>query len=248
MSTLHPIAMTIAGFDPSGGAGLLADIKTFEQCGVYGFGCATANTIQDDQYVDRVIWHPIEIVLDQIDILLKKYSVTYFKIGIVENSEAFSVIKTHLISKTPHAQIIWDPVLKSTSGYTLFKNDLPLESLLKDTSMITPNLREFTALFNSEEEALLYSHQCDIYLKGGHSEDEKGVDHLYSKGIKTSYSAGIQEVHQKHGSGCVLSSAITAALASGHGLQKACRLGKSYTELFLSSHPSLLGWHKHVML
>ncbi|ELR68165.1 Phosphomethylpyrimidine kinase [Fulvivirga imtechensis AK7] len=248
MNTLHPIAMTIAGFDPSGGAGLLADIKTFEQCGVYGFGCATANTIQDERRVDKVMWHPLDTILDQINILLKKYSVTHFKIGIVESCEVFSAIKTHLISQNPRAQIIWDPVLKSSSGYTFLKNNLPLENLLKDVSLITPNLPEFNTLFGSEEKAFQLSHVCDIYLKGGHNESKVGVDHLYSKGIKISFSAGLHKVHQKHGSGCVLSSAITAALATGHGLQKACRLAKNYTELFLSSHPSLLGWHKNVML
>lgn len=248
MSSTDPCTMTIAGFDPSGGAGLLADIKTFEQLDVYGFGVMTANTLQDEERVRKVDWFPVKSILEQMDVLFNKYRIRYFKIGIVENSKMFTTIKEHVMAYDAEACIIWDPVLKSSSGYSFFENNMKLEKLLQHVFMVTPNLPEFNTLFKSEEDALAYSELCNIYLKGGHSEKAQGVDYLYNEREKTSFSADIPVVYPKHGSGCVLSSAITASLAMGHNLHDACRMGKNYTERFLSSHHSLLGWHNKISL
>lgn len=248
MSPISPVAVSIAGFDPSGGAGVLADIKTFEQCGVYGMAVATANTIQDDRQVFHVDWMPADTILRQLDVLLQRFNPGHFKIGIIESSRTLQAVTEHIREFNPVAQIIWDPVLKSSSGYCFFENNAAPETLLENIFLVTPNLPEFETLLGDDDRALEYSANCHIYLKGGHSEAEKGVDHLFSNGIKTSFSAEKGGVYDKHGSGCVLSSAITAALASGHDLHGSCRLGKRYTEQFLSSHQSLLGWHKNISL
>lgn len=239
----RPIAMSIAGFDPSGGAGILADIKTFEQLNVQGFGVLTANTIQNDREVKDVKWMPIEDILGQLDVLLESFEVNYFKIGIVENSDVFTELKKRIIKHNRQAKIIWDPVLESSSGFTFFNNNLPIKELLKHVYLITPNLPEFEKLFANEREALEYSKNCNIYLKGGHHETEKGIDYLYSGATKTLFSSGEQDVYPKHGSGCVLSSAITAYLAKQEDLEISCEMAKTYTENYLSSSPSLLGQH-----
>jgi len=243
MNPGRPIVMSIAGFDPSGGAGILADIKTFEQLNVQGFGVMTANTIQNDKEVVSVKWIPIEAILEQMDILLKRFEVGYFKIGIIENSEVFTTIKKHIIQYNPEAKIVWDPILKSSSGFTFFKNEIPLKDLLELVYLVTPNLPEFEKLFVDEESVLEHPAASNVFLKGGHSETRKGFDHLYSEGVRTVYSPGNGMVYPKHGSGCVLSSAITAFLAKEYSLPVACREGKKYTEQYLSSGTGLLGSH-----
>lgn len=235
--------MTIAGFDPSGGAGLLSDIKTMEQQGVYGFGIVTANTIQDEERVHQAIWEKPEVILQQIAALFKKYDVKWIKIGIVESSEVFTMIKTYIIAHNPAARIIWDPVLHSSSGFHFFKNELSLTNLLKDVYIVTPNLPEFVTLFEDEQQAFDSSTSCNIYLKGGHSAEQKGLDYLFYNREKMSFSAKNTDLKSKHGSGCVFSSALTSSLAKGRSLPEACISAKAYTAKFLSSHSSLLGWH-----
>ncbi|MBL6445158.1 hydroxymethylpyrimidine/phosphomethylpyrimidine kinase [Fulvivirga sp. 29W222] len=243
MSTIHPIAMTIAGFDPCGGAGLLADIKTMEQHGVYGLGVATANTVQDENKVYSVNWHKTEVILEQLNVLLKKYEVDWVKVGILENSQCFAAIKRLLQKHNPEIKIIWDPVLRSSSGFQFFENDQELSTLLKGVYLITPNLPEFETLFKEEKKAVDASYLCNIYLKGGHHEKSPGTDYLFSQGNKMTFAANTVSIASKHGSGCVLSAAITASLALGQGLPQSCISAKTYTEKFLSSHSSLLGWH-----
>src|SRR5687768_10110592 len=117
--------LSVAGFDHSGGAGLLADIKTFEQVGGHGVGVITANTFQDDVHVKRIDWMPLSDILDQVDLLLERFEVNFFKIGIVKNAEYLSGILQRLISKRPLAFIVWDPVIRSSSGTRLFEDVVP---------------------------------------------------------------------------------------------------------------------------
>jgi len=238
-----PIVISLAGVDPSAGAGIFADIKTFEQLKVYGMGVVTANTVQNESEVKQVKWLPVEDILAQLDVLLDKYPVNYFKVGIIENSEVFDAVKKHIMKRNPKAKIIWDPILKSSSGFPFFKNTLSAEDLLKDVFLITPNLPEFETLFANEEEAKKISRTCAIFLKGGHSKTKTGTDYLFHNGKKTELAGTNEIVYPKHGSGCVLSSAITAYLAKGYTLEEACEKGKRYIEHYLASNPSLLGWH-----
>lgn len=246
MNAIQPIAMTIAGFDPCGGAGLLADVKTMEQHGVYGIGVTTANTVQDENRVFDVDWQQTDAILKQLRVLLDRYTVQWVKIGILENSDLFSAIKTCLLKYNPGMKIIWDPVLKSSSGYQFFESDQELEELLKNIYLITPNLPEFKALFKDESQAFAASAHCNIYLKGGHNDESPGTDYLFSNGNKMTFTSNSARVSSKHGSGCVLSAAITANLTRGRDLPQSCISAKAYTEKFLSSHTSLLGWHNKI--
>ncbi|MEI6947600.1 hydroxymethylpyrimidine/phosphomethylpyrimidine kinase [Paraflavisolibacter sp. H34] len=239
----EPYALSIAGFDPSGGAGVLADIKTFESLGVSGFGVLSANTIQNDRSVKRVDWLPVATVLEQTAALLERFPVDFFKIGIVRSGDDLRQITAFIRQQRPQAFIVWDPVLRSSSGFDFFDNGSPVEELLSALQLVTPNLPEFGILFGQEERALALSASTLVYRKGGHCEEQPGTDYLYQGGEKRAFAPLEAPVSPKHGSGCVLSSALCAHLAKGYPLDEACRRSKRYMERFLSSRPGLLGRH-----
>lgn len=239
----RPVVMSIAGFDPSGGAGILADIKTFEQHKVYGLGVLTANTIQSDKDVREVQWILVLKIKEQIKLLMENWNVEWFKIGIVESSDVLQEVLLFILQHNPNAKIVWDPVLRSSSGFPFFKADHSIASLLKHITVLTPNLPEFEFLIGSDEEAMKLSQYTMIYLKGGHRENAQlGQDWLYWKGVKHILEPQVLGT-SKHGSGCVLSSAICANLALNIPPISAFKKSKQYIEKVLNSNPSLLGWH-----
>ncbi|CAI8924744.1 hydroxymethylpyrimidine/phosphomethylpyrimidine kinase [Chryseobacterium sp. IT-36CA2] len=241
----RPYVISIAGFDPSGGAGLLSDSKTFEQSKVIGLGVCTALTLQTAAKCLSLEWRPIDEVVEAIHVLMENYPVSAVKIGIVKNAEFLGRIVEIVKKKDPEVKIVWDPVLKSTSEFSFF--DLETLSQLKNTvnqlSLITPNYNEYNVL--KENNLLPDTHKCSLLIKGGHREDHLGTDVLVENGKETLLIPAEDSAtyFPKHGSGCVLSSAITAELAKGENRETACRKGKLYIEKFLKSNPSLLGTH-----
>lgn len=245
MQTERLFVMTIAGFDPSGGAGILADCKTFEQLKVQGLGVCTAMTIQTDSQCLSLEWQPLDKVTSAISILMEKYPVRAVKIGVVKDSEFLHEIMKTVKLHAPEAKIIWDPVLKSTSEFTFFDlNTIPdLKNVLNEIDLITPNYHEYQVL----QKNILFDceNSCTVLIKGGHREYSLGTDILRIKGKEIPISPYHQDgvYHPKHGSGCVLSSAIAAQLARGEDMETACRKGKEYIEKFLTRTPGLLGFH-----
>lgn len=241
----RPYVMSIAGFDPSGGAGLLSDSKTFEQSKVMGLGVCTALTLQTASKCLSLEWRPIDEVTEAIQVLMENYPVSAVKIGIVKDAEFLGKIVETVQKVNPELKIVWDPVLKSTSEFSFF--DLETLSQLKSTvnqlSLITPNYNEYSIL--KEYNLLPDTHQCSLLIKGGHREDHLGTDILVEKEteIVLQSNGHNKDYFPKHGSGCVLSSAITAELAKGKSMETACKQGKLYIEKFLKSNPSLLGTH-----
>ncbi|MCB0478632.1 MAG: hydroxymethylpyrimidine/phosphomethylpyrimidine kinase [Crocinitomicaceae bacterium] len=227
--------LSIAGFDPSAGAGVLADIKTFEQLKVYGEAVVTANTIQHEEGFDSVNWIDEKQVLDQLDFLLKKRSYEFVKIGLVKNAEQLNTLLDRLHQANPKVKVIWDPILSSSTGFEFHGNDLDVQ--WNKIFLVTPNLLE-------NEKLRIPNSELRIYLKGGHSADELGLDKLIigEKGFK--FKPKRTDGTEKHGSGCVLSSAITANLALGYSLNKACLRAKDYVTSVLISNKSKLGYHK----
>jgi len=242
--------LSIAGFDPSGGAGVLADVKTFEAHKVYGLGVITANTFQNDKDFLRADWIPVEKIIEQIDVLSKRFSIGYIKVGLVENLDVLMKIVEHCVNTVANCHITWDPILKASAGFEFHKApDLAkLEAILKKLFLITPNVPEALSLGKenaAEKNALYLSGFCHVFLKGGHNEKKTGYDTLFLKdGKQFSFRPHAKNVSAKHGSGCVLSSAIAANLAKGEKMQRACLKAKEYTEKFLSSNKSLVGYHK----
>ncbi|TGE27530.1 hydroxymethylpyrimidine/phosphomethylpyrimidine kinase [Hymenobacter metallicola] len=244
----RPYALSIAGFDPSAGAGLLADCKTLEAHGVYGLGVCTALTVQNDVAFERVNWVPLADVQDQIRVLLSRFSVDFVKIGLFESLPQLLALLRWLRQYYPGQRIVWDPVLKATAGYEFHRQPdwkLVLE-LLTECSLITPNLPEMLRLWptaSAEAAATDASTFCPVLLKGGHASGNEATDALFLDGEQYHFSQCRLPQGEKHGSGCVLSAAILAQLALGQSLPEACRLGKQYTTAFLASNDTLLGYH-----
>ncbi len=240
--------MTLAGLDPSGGAGLLADIKTFEQHRVYGFGVCTALTVQTASRFISVDWLPLPQIMAQAQPLLAAHTVRYCKIGIMPDVQATQALVRQLKELAPGIHIILDPVLKASAGFTFQASvqQQAWQQLLRDIYLLTPNYNEALLLSgarNGEEAARELSAHCAVLLKGGHRTGKPGYDTLYTAGEEHQFAPGPGPVWPKHGSGCILSAAITASLAAGLSLIPACANGKAYTENVLSSHSSLTGYH-----
>lgn len=246
MQTGRPFVMSIAGYDPSGGAGLLADIKTFEQLKVQGLGVCTAMTIQTGSQCFSLEWQPLETILLSIDILMKNYPVKVVKIGVVKDTELLNEIILTIKSNNPKAKIIWDPVLKSTSEFSFFDlNTIPqLKNVISQIDLLTPNYTEYNVLQDNHV-FQVGGVACSVLIKGGHREDRLGTDVLKENGKEISIKPNdiTSAFYPKHGSGCVLSSAIASHLAKGENVEEACRKGKLYIEKFLKSNPTLLGFH-----
>jgi hydroxymethylpyrimidine/phosphomethylpyrimidine kinase len=235
--------MSIAGYDPSGGAGLLADIKTFEQLKVQGLGVCTAMTIQTESECLGLEWQSLNKILSTIDVLMKKYHVEVVKIGVVKDADYIIQMVEKIKSVNAEAKIVWDPVLKSTSEFSFFDLNTisDLKNVLKQMDLITPNYNEYKIL----QKADLFENSCSVLIKGGHREEKIGTDILIENGKEISIQPydNTSVYYPKHGSGCVLSSTIAAYLAKGENLENACRKGKKYIEKFLTSNPTLLGFH-----
>jgi len=242
----RPYVLSIAGLDPSGGAGILADVKTFEQHQVYGFGICSALTVQNDDAFYKVQWLSAPEIIAQLEPLVTKFPLATCKIGIIRNWEVLDEVLTFLKSKNPDLPIVLDPVLQASAGYVFQTIETGWHQVLPKLSLITPNYNEMKQLGSDsspEETALSLSATCAVLLKGGHHPAALGTDYLFQNGHYLAFKPGSTEVFPKHGSGCVLSAAIAANLALGHALPEACRRAKKYTESFLSSTPALLGYH-----
>jgi hydroxymethylpyrimidine/phosphomethylpyrimidine kinase len=250
MNRIRTKVLSIAGFDPSAGAGVLADIKTFEMHKVYGLGVVSSLTIQNEKEFLSNQWVPVETILQQVEVLLKEHKVEFVKIGLIESYDVLLKLTGLLKGFNPNVKIIWDPVIKASAGFT-FHEDQDQEKICKVCSelyMITPNWQEIQFLVPNKDpmEAGKYlSRFCHVYLKGGHNSKNEARDYLLSKEGKVyPFKPKTIVAYPKHGSGCVLSSAITANLSKGYPLIKACIRAKDYITRFLASNETLLGNHK----
>ncbi|MFV5686849.1 hydroxymethylpyrimidine/phosphomethylpyrimidine kinase [Flavobacterium sp. GB2R13] len=245
----RPFVLTIAGFDPSGGAGVLADIKTFEQHCVYGFAVNSGNTIQTEKEFFEMQWTDLDFVLNSLEKLFGNYTIKAVKIGIIPSLDYLREIVFVIKKLSPKTKIIWDTVLKSTTGFNFLnlENQALLNPILKEIDLITPNYNEILQLsskeINAETIAATLSKQCSVLLKGGHNPSAIGIDYLYTGKEIFRLTPKDTLVFEKHGSGCVLSSAITANLALGQDLKTACSNAKKYIEPYLQSNQTKLGYH-----
>lgn len=244
MSENRPFVLTIAGLDPSGGAGILADIKTFEQHKVTGFAISTANTIQTENQFYEIQWTDLSFVIRSIETLFLNYKISVVKIGIVSSLHDLNQILSIIKQLSPSTKIVWDPVLKSTTKFEFMNTEdqFDLNKILSKIDLITPNFHEAEILFPdyiSKENRF----STNILLKGGHNEKALGTDHLFLKDEMLELLPSEKNCFEKHGSGCVLSSAIASNLALNQTLIEACKNAKIYIENYLSSTTTLIGYH-----
>jgi len=244
----RPVVLSIAGYDPSGGAGVLADIKTLEQHRCLGLGVLTALTVQTESRFIRADWLPLAKIQEQVQPLLEEYPVRVIKIGIVENLEVLHLIIEAIKTQQNDSIIIWDPVIASSTGFAFHKTidrDL-LTVVLRNVYLVTPNIPEAKILAGMEDNmaaARWLSSHTRILLKGGHNEDQTATDYLWEAGNSTRFDSSTRSDYGKHGSGCILSSAIAANLAGGDDLFTSCAAAKRYIEKILNSNTNLLAYH-----
>lgn len=244
--------MSIAGFDPCSGAGLTADIKTFEQHEVQGLGVVSAITYQNESEFKSVDWLSFEQIKKQIEILLSKYRIGFVKIGLIESLEVLKQVTALLKGYDSNIKIIWDPILKSSTNFD-FHNDIDKASvltLLKDMYLITPNLPECEKLFGSsnvsEIQTIIKNNGiCNVLIKGGHSINDDVTDVLTEANNVANFNGKRLVNKDKHGTGCVLSSAICSNLSKGVSLHNSIEQAKLYVTRFIDSNATLLGYHKN---
>lgn len=240
---MSAIVLSIAGFDGSAGAGILADIKTFQRCGVYGMGVLSAITLQNEDKLTAVNWLKAQEIIEQIAILAERYQIKCCKIGIVENLSTLESILDYLAKLTPKPFVIWDPIIKSSSGYEFHSNLKVDHSIFGKLDLVTPNVPEAELLMNAPatQVAAEISKDCAVILKGGHSDNiNTSDDCLYVRG-ECYLIKGKRLAYSKHGSGCVFSASLAAHYALNGDLLKACFFAKEVTLDYLQSSGGLLG-------
>ena len=234
-------ALTVAGFDGSAGAGILADVKTMAHFGVYCESVCTALTQQnEDEFVAPgwVIWERIEA---QLETLFKKRTFKYVKIGLVEKAKVLQWIVEFIREKSPDAYIIWDPIASASAGFHFLRaaEQNKFMPIMKQIDLITPNRDEFKFLgFEAAAASGTFEFGKDfaLLLKGGHFNGEEAVDILWNRdGAKHEFASPRLPGKGKHGTGCHLSAAILANIALGRTLPEACEISKKYLSDLLQS-------------
>ena len=236
-----PNVLSIAGSDPSGGAGIQADLKTFSALGCYGMAVVTALTAQNTRGVSAVHVPPAEFAAAQIDAIFSDVRVDAVKIGMLASGEIARAVAGRLAAH--HAKnIVLDPVLVATSGDSLGAPDV-VEAmqthLFPLATLVTPNVPEAIRLsahdgpadaasLRAMAAALAASGARAILVKGGHLDGASADDLLLLGGVFRNYSAPRVETKNTHGTGCTLSSAIAAFLARGEPLGEAVEHAKNY--------------------
>jgi hydroxymethylpyrimidine/phosphomethylpyrimidine kinase len=240
-----PVVLTIAGFDPTSGAGVTADIKTLAANNCYGVACVTAYTVQNTEQTKAYWPVPAEVLEQQLDFLLQDLTPRAIKIGMLGGAAAVDVIARKLERQAP-AWVVLDPILRASSGVELIDEagrKAMLERLLPLASVITPNVDEAAALTGvtirgvaqMEEAAVALSRYGvrSVVITGGHL--EKPVDLLYEDGRATAYSGDRVRTTHTHGTGCTFATALTANLALGRQVGDALVLAKAYVTAALKA-------------
>jgi len=248
---LPPVALTIAGSDPSGGAGIQADLKTFHQFGVYGEAVITLATVQNTQRVSRVHVLPADLVRDQIEAVVSDIPPEAAKTGALGSVEVIEAV-ARLASQFKFPLVV-DPVLISKHGARLLSDDgeKALKSLFQHAALITPNIPEAEALtgmgIGSEEEMKTAAHRLldlgcrAVLLKAGHSNNAEAADILITGSIIERFSSPRIQTKNTHGTGCTFSAGIAACLAKGMTLVNAVGTAKKYIQAAIESAVPLGG-------
>ncbi len=252
------IALTIAGSDSGGGAGIQADLKAFSANGVYGASVITALTAQNTRGVDAIHDVPPAFIAAQMDSVFSDLRIDTVKIGMLSQVAVIETVANGL-DRHGATTIVLDPVMVATSGDRLLA-DAAIEALksvlIPRALLITPNLHEAAALLGTsmagdetamarQAEALLRLGPRAVLVKGGHGTSAEAVDLLLTGEGLTRLAAPRLPTRNTHGTGCTLSSAIAAHLALGKPLQDAVRAAKAYVSAAIAAADRLGVGHGH---
>jgi hydroxymethylpyrimidine/phosphomethylpyrimidine kinase len=251
--------ISIAGFDPSGGAGVLADLKTFAAFGCYGTAAITSITSQNTVAVYGAYHSPADVLRAQIDPIISDFKIAAVKIGMLPNREIIEVV-AETIERYSLQNIVLDPVISSTSGFKLIdETKILIERMFPLADVITPNIPEaelITGMKVKDTDEMkraaralheLCGAQSDggyrhaVLVKGGHlpNPHAEATDVLDDGREVHVFQAPRITTRDTHGTGCTLSSAIAALLAQGRAIPEAVRLAKRYLEAALRAAPKL---------
>jgi hydroxymethylpyrimidine/phosphomethylpyrimidine kinase len=246
------IAVTIAGSDSSGGAGIQADLKTFSALGVYGASILTAITAQNTQGVTAIHDVPPHVIAAQIDAVFSDLAVNAVKIGMLSVPLAIGAVAAGL-DRWRQTHVVLDPVMVASSGDRLLAPDavaLIKRDLIPRALIVTPNLHEAAALtglpvaqneseMRAQADALIAIGAKAVLIKGGHAQSVQAVDLLVTPAAAARFSAEKIDTPNTHGTGCTLSAAIAAGLAKGAPLAEAVADAKAYVTAAIAAADEL---------
>lgn len=252
MSTNNsPVVLTIAGFDPSAGAGVLADIKTISAFGCYGLGVVTSLTMQNTREVQGVLHQSGETIKGQLQPLFADFEIAAVKTGMLPTIEAVEAVVSAL-SANPVPHVVIDPVARSSSGSDLIDDDALAASirlLFPLASLVTPNweeARRITGITVSDKtsaeqaaRSILASGPRAVLIKGGDVDAVSATDLLVDSTGAIPYRAPKVQSRNTHGTGCTLSSAVACLLARGATLRESIVIAKDYIQRAISTAPGI---------
>lgn len=250
------IALTIAGSDSGGGAGIQADLKTFQKFGVYGTSAITAITAQNTRGVTS--WEAVspDLVRAQIDSVVVDLPPAALKSGMLANAAIASVVTSAIRDHSLHNYVL-DPVMVATSGDVLLESDaidIIRRELIPQSFLVTPNLHEAALLIGApieDEDAMARAAETivsemgaqAVLVKGGHlTSGDRVIDILYDGDVRAFRTQRLDS-RNTHGTGCTLSAAITAQLATGESLHAAVRRAIDYVHHAIATAPGLGSGH-----
>ena len=250
-TTNQPVVLTIAGFDPSGGAGVLADIKTFAAFGCYGLATITSVTFQNSRGVVGAMNQNAETVLQQLEPLFDDFEISAVKTGVLPTAEIIRGV-AGIIRAYPVPVVVVDPVLKSTSGFDLV-DDRAVEILQNElfplATLVTPNIAELQRLSGTDsEDQVQMEYAAEVVLKtgagavlitGGDTDARFATDLLRDSSGTAVFSTNRVISKHTHGTGCTLSSALACLLARGRSLREAVPIAKEYVSHAIATAPGV---------
>ena len=258
-----PVCLTIAGLDPSGGAGIIADIKTFSAFGCFAAAAVSSITFQNTTGVFGAEHQTADSVRRQVEPIIDDYEIDAVKTGMLPTREVIEET-ARLIGKMSGVRVVVDPVVRSTSGYDLI-DDRALRSLIEIlfplSDLITPNKPEAERIsgisietesdIRAAAEAMQTMGARNVLIKGGHfdgagAKRTKAVDHLFLGDDVHTFESDFIETTATHGTGCTLAAAIAANLALGKSLLEAVDLAKQFVTNAIRTAPMLGHGHSPI--
>ncbi len=237
-----PKALTVAGSDSGGGAGIQADLKTFTVLGVYGMSAITSITVQNTMGVYQVVDLPPEVVYEQIKVVVEDIGVDACKTGMLSNEDIIRAV-AKAIKDAKIEKLVVDPVMRAKSGDPLLKQsarETLIREILPLSLVVTPNIPEAEELCGFEIKSLedmeracrkiLSYGPSAVVVKGGHMEGQESVDVFYDGKVFEYLKGEFINTKNTHGTGCTFSSAITSYLAKGYSLIDSVRMAKEYIQ------------------
>ena len=254
VSNLSKTVLIIAGSDPSGGAGIQADLKTLTSHGVYGMTAITALTEQNTRGVSGILEIPVDFVVKQINCCLSDIGANAIKIGMMHNSElingVYEALKNNEIIGNKNIKIVLDPVMVAKGGHRLLKEDA-VNSLIKfiknTTPVLTPNIPEAEILtkmkinnladMKTAAEKIIDLGANSVVLKGGHMNTPVMSDLLIGEKVIDQIKTKKLETNNTHGTGCTMASALAAGLAKSLDIKEAFQKAHFYVNQAIITSP-----------